>query len=32
MIGNRGGSYRATLEVVAGGKTVACTERTGGAI
>jgi hypothetical protein len=32
MIGNRGGSYKATLEVVADGKTIACTERTGGAI
>jgi len=29
MIGNGGGSYKATLEVVADGRTIACTERTG---
>jgi hypothetical protein len=32
MLGNPGGRYKATLEVTANGKTVACTERTGGAI
>jgi hypothetical protein len=32
MIGNGGGSYDARLEVIANGKTIACTERTGGAI
>jgi hypothetical protein len=32
MIGNSGGTYRATLEIVANGKTIACTDRTGGAI
>jgi hypothetical protein len=32
MIGNSGGRYKATLEIVANGKTIACTERTGGAI
>ncbi len=32
MLGNAGGHYKATLEVVANGKTIACTERTGGAI
>ncbi len=29
MLGNSGGSYKATLEVIANGKTVACTEQTG---
>jgi hypothetical protein len=28
MLGNSGGSYKATLEVIANGKTIACTERT----
>jgi hypothetical protein len=32
MLGNPGGKYKATLEIVANGKTIACTERTGGAI
>jgi hypothetical protein len=32
VLGNSGGSYKATLEVIANGKTIACTERTGGAI
>ena len=32
MLGNSGGTYKATLEVIANGKTIACTERIGGAI
>jgi len=31
MLGNAGGSYKATLEVIADGKTIACAERKGGA-
>jgi len=32
MLGNPGGAYKATLEVIANGKTLACAEQTGGAI
>ena len=32
MLGSRGASYRATLEVTVGGRTLTCDERFGGAI
>ena len=32
MLGGRGATYDATLEIISGGKTVECAERVGGAI